>query len=92
MDAKPTTQTSSTFLRSPACCHGYREVLALLYLSQTASAREQQARDEVGMSLPIAHGCAAGEGETRIRTTSAETLPTSVLDLIQHPLSFSNNI
>lgn len=92
MGAKPTTQTSSTFLRSPACCHGYREVLAFLYLSLRASAREQQARDEVGMSFRIAHGCAAREGETRIPTTSAATLPSLVLDLIQHPLSFSYNI
>jgi hypothetical protein len=60
------TQTSSTFLRALAGCHGYTEAKAFLYLSRKASARVQQARDGVGMRSPIAHGCPATEGQTRI--------------------------
>ncbi|KDR18364.1 hypothetical protein L798_07488 [Zootermopsis nevadensis] len=66
MGAKSTTQTSSNFLRFLACCHGYREVLASLCLARRANARVQQARDEVGMSLPIAHGCATREGDNTV--------------------------
>jgi hypothetical protein len=82
------TQTSSTFLRALACCYGYTEAKAFLYLSRKASARVQQARDGVGMRFPIAHGSTAREGQTRIPSIPS----TATLDFIQQPVSLFYNI
>lgn len=78
-------RTSSTSLCCLACCHGYPVGILPIYLSQRASARMQQARDEVGMRCPIAHGCAARRGRTRILSTLDATLPL-VLHLIPRPV------